>query len=202
MSTIKIKGSFILLNNQEEAFDETSSTISSIGIAIQFEIREGFTRSSLLLVDYISFCHHIFSSANFSTSISSITMRLSLFFVSFVQLLLVAASQTSSPAVPCAPLIDYIEPDSRRNLDIFLGGGAIPDDGPIFFDIPSLQLLLPAFPISPQVKLCIENITIPTSVGGSGKLLTMNAYEPLEFCALTFLFTFILLHTTLTFRLR
>ena len=126
-------------------------------------------------------------------------MRLSLFFVSFVELLLVAASQTSPP-VPCVPLIDYIEPHSRRNLDIFLGGGAIPDDGPIFFDIPSLQL--PAFPISPQVKLCIENITIPTSVGGSGKLLTMNAYEPLEFCALIFLFTFILLHTTITFRLR
>ena len=100
-------------------------------------------------------------------------MRLSLFFVSFVELLLVAASQTSPP-VPCAPLIDYLEPHSRRNLDIFLGGGAIPDDGPIFFDIPSLQLLLPAFPISPQVKLCIENITIPTSVGGSGKLLMMN----------------------------
>ena len=100
-------------------------------------------------------------------------MRLSLFFVSFVKLLLVAASQTSPP-VPCASLIDYLEPHSRRNLDIFLGGGAIPDDGPIFFDIPTSSLQLPAFPISPQVKLCIENITIPTSVGGSGKLLTMN----------------------------
>ena len=98
-------------------------------------------------------------------------MRLSLFFVLFVKLLLVAAaSQTPSPSVPCAPLIDYIEPHSRRNLDIFLGGGAIPDDGPIFFDIPTSSLQLPAFPISPQVKLCIENITIPTSVGGSGEL--------------------------------
>ena len=93
-------------------------------------------------------------------------MRFPLFFVSFVKLLLVAASQTSPP-VPCAPLIDYIEPHSRRNLDIYLAGGVIPDDGPIFFDIPSLQL--PAFPISPQVKLCIENITMPTSVGGSGE---------------------------------
>ena len=96
-------------------------------------------------------------------------MRLSLFFVSFVELLLVAASQTSPP-VPCAPLIDYIEPHSRRNLDIYLGGGAILDDVPIFFDLPSLQISA----ISPQVKLCIENITIPTSVGGSGKLLMMN----------------------------
>ena len=96
-------------------------------------------------------------------------MRLSLFFVSFLKLLLVAASQQmSSLSVPCAPLIDYLEPDSRRNLDIYLAGGVIPDDGPIFFDIPSLQL--PAFPISPQVKLCIENITMPTSVGGSGEL--------------------------------
>ena len=101
-------------------------------------------------------------------------MRLSLFFVSFLKLLPVAASQTSSLSVPCVPLIDYIEPHSRRNLDIYLGGGAIPDDGPIFFDIPTSSLQLPAFPISPQVKLCIENITIPTSVGGSGKLLMMN----------------------------
>ena len=96
-------------------------------------------------------------------------MRLSLFFVSFLKLLLVAASQQmSSLSVPCAPLIDYIEPDSRRNLEIFLGGGAISDDVPIFFDIPSLQI--PAFSTSPQVKLCIENITMPTSVGGSGEL--------------------------------
>ena len=117
-------------------------------------------------LQYISFCHHIiFSSADFSTS-SSITMRLSLFFVSFLKLLLVAAaSQTPSPSVPCVPLIDYIEPDSQRNLEIFLGGGAISDDVPIFFDLPSLQISA----ISPQVKLCIENITMPTSVGGSGE---------------------------------
>ena len=118
-------------------------------------------------LQYISFCHHSFSSADFSTS-SSISMRLSLFFVSFLKLLLVAAASqtTSSLSVPCVPLIDYIEPDSQRNLEIFLGGGEIPDDVPIFFDIPSLQISA----ISPQVKLCIENITMPTSVGGSGEL--------------------------------
>eukprot|EP00562_Extubocellulus_spinifer_P002529 CAMPEP_0178482032 /NCGR_PEP_ID=MMETSP0696-20121128/6519_1 /TAXON_ID=265572 /ORGANISM="Extubocellulus spinifer, Strain CCMP396" /LENGTH=256 /DNA_ID=CAMNT_0020109525 /DNA_START=169 /DNA_END=936 /DNA_ORIENTATION=- len=80
-------------------------------------------------------------------------------------LFLLAASQSAiaTTPVPCAPLIDYVEPMYQNNLDIFLGGGEISDDVPVFFDIPRMEI--PA--ISPQIKLCIEDLPIPTSVGES-----------------------------------
>lgn len=76
--------------------------------------------------------------------------------------LLLASSQSEPSPVPCIPLSAFIEPGSQDNLDIFIGGGEVPGDVPVFFDIPRTEISAS----SPQVKLCIEDVPIPTSVGG------------------------------------
>ena len=91
-------------------------------------------------------------------------MRPQVFTVTaFAHLLLLPSAASQSPPVPCTPLSNYIEPNSQDNLDIFLGGGAVADNVPVFFSIPRMQISA----TNPQVKLCIEDLTIPTSVGES-----------------------------------
>mmetsp|Transcript_16781 Transcript_16781/g.48196 ORF Transcript_16781/g.48196 Transcript_16781/m.48196 type:complete len:267 (+) Transcript_16781:59-859(+) len=74
----------------------------------------------------------------------------------------VAAQTEDSPVpVPCAPLADYVDPKYQENLEIFMLGGDVSPDLPVFFKVPRTEISRP----NPQVKLCIQDLPIPTSVG-------------------------------------
>ena len=75
-----------------------------------------------------------------------------------------AAAQTEDPPVPvpCAPLADYVDPNYRDNFEMFMAGGDVPSDVPVMFTVPRAAISPP----NPQVKLCIEDLPIPASVGG------------------------------------
>ena len=82
----------------------------------------------------------------------------------FEHLLLFPSANSQMLPVPCNPLSNYIEPNLKDNPDIFLGDGDVANNVPVLFSIPRIQISA----ANPQVKLCIENLTIPTSVGESG----------------------------------
>ena len=74
----------------------------------------------------------------------------------------VAAQADDAPApVPCAPLADYVDPKYQENFDIFMAGGDVPPDLPVFLTVPRTEISRP----NPRVKLCIEDLPIPTSIG-------------------------------------
>jgi len=73
-----------------------------------------------------------------------------------------AAQTEDAPVpVPCFQLSDYVDPAYQDNLKIFMGGGDISSDAPVMFTVPRTEISLP----DAQVKLCIENLEIPSSVG-------------------------------------
>ena len=72
-----------------------------------------------------------------------------------------AQTETSPVPVPCAPLADYVDPRYQDNFGVFMAGGDIESDVPVMLTIPTTQISPP----NPQVKLCIEDLPIPTSVG-------------------------------------
>lgn len=66
-------------------------------------------------------------------------------------------------AFSCAAnLLDYTERTSEENLKILLGGGDMPDDAPVYFDVPTQQI-----DNGEALALCVENLTIPQTVGGN-----------------------------------
>lgn len=75
---------------------------------------------------------------------------------------LTLADSQPKPTVSCTTLIDHVDPESQKNLDVFLGGGHITSDVPVYFQIPRWPVLA-----GEQVKFCIEDIPIPISVGDS-----------------------------------
>ena len=70
----------------------------------------------------------------------------------------VPAQADDAPAsVPCAPLADYVDPKYQESFDIFMAGGDVPPNLPVFLTVPRIS----RFP----TKLCIEDLPIPTSIG-------------------------------------
>lgn len=79
-----------------------------------------------------------------------------------LSLLSVQPTSASSEASPCIPLKDYVDPDFETNLDIFQSGGDIDSVSVVYFNIPRMQMSPPYL----RAKLCIEDLPIPSSVGG------------------------------------
>jgi len=94
----------------------------------------------------------------YQLSTSTVTAICFLLFLPFL-----SNAQAPSPSVPCTPLTSYLAPDSEDELERFLGGGDVPNDVPVFFDIPRMEISF----ASPQIKFCIGDIPIPKSVGGT-----------------------------------
>jgi len=67
-------------------------------------------------------------------------------------------------SVPCRSLADYVDPKYQNNLDVFLQGGDVTGDLSVLFDVPRMPI--PAGGNN-AVKLCMEDIPIPTSIGGT-----------------------------------
>lgn len=85
-------------------------------------------------------------------------------FRTLLLLVLLALDQMLSQSVECTSLANYLNADSRDEFKIFMGGGVVPAHAPVFFDIPRMSILdTPGM----QVKLCLEDIPIPESVGAN-----------------------------------
>ena len=76
--------------------------------------------------------------------------------VQFLILTLVASIIPHARAGDCIDLTPFVS--NPEDLSILTGGGAIPKFAPVFFDIPAQFT-------SGEARYCLENITIPTSVG-------------------------------------
>lgn len=79
-----------------------------------------------------------------------------------ISLLSVQLTSASSETIPCIPLKNNVDPKFETNLDVFQSGGDIDSDIVVYFNIPRVQISPPY----PQVQLCIEDLPIPSSVGG------------------------------------
>ena len=76
--------------------------------------------------------------------------------VQFLISALVASIIPHARAGDCIDLTPFVS--NPEDLSILTGGGAIPKFAPVFFDIPAQFT-------SGEARYCLENITIPTSVG-------------------------------------
>eukprot|EP00567_Pseudictyota_dubia_P014012 CAMPEP_0197434320 /NCGR_PEP_ID=MMETSP1175-20131217/2071_1 /TAXON_ID=1003142 /ORGANISM="Triceratium dubium, Strain CCMP147" /LENGTH=255 /DNA_ID=CAMNT_0042962997 /DNA_START=210 /DNA_END=977 /DNA_ORIENTATION=- len=85
------------------------------------------------------------------------------FFPSIALFLSLFHDKSLSLPVSCDSLVNYVNAGSQENLETFLGGGDIPADVPVFLTIPRTEIDAP----NSQYKLCLEDILIPTSVGGN-----------------------------------
>jgi hypothetical protein len=67
----------------------------------------------------------------------------------------------------CIDLMPYAS--SISDLAILTGGGVMSNNVPVFFDIPSQV-------VAGEVKYCLENVTIPTHVGGNDCTEAQNCW--------------------------
>jgi len=67
---------------------------------------------------------------------------------------------------------------SMSDLAILTGGGAVSNNVPVFFDIPSQV-------VAGEVKYCLENVTIPTKVGGNDCTEAQNCWMSVGLHAVT-----------------
>eukprot|EP00584_Thalassiosira_punctigera_P007942 CAMPEP_0172537028 /NCGR_PEP_ID=MMETSP1067-20121228/8726_1 /TAXON_ID=265564 ORGANISM="Thalassiosira punctigera, Strain Tpunct2005C2" /NCGR_SAMPLE_ID=MMETSP1067 /ASSEMBLY_ACC=CAM_ASM_000444 /LENGTH=283 /DNA_ID=CAMNT_0013322251 /DNA_START=93 /DNA_END=943 /DNA_ORIENTATION=- len=85
-------------------------------------------------------------------------------FIGALAISILSAQQAhAASSTPCTPLKNYVDPQSETNLDTFQDGGDIDSDVVVYFNIPGMQISSGY----PQVKLCIEDLPIPSSVGGT-----------------------------------
>ena len=71
-------------------------------------------------------------------------------------------AKSAAESTSCIDLTQYISQEDGGNddLSILMDGGDIPNNAPVYFDVPA-QFTIPG----ESLDYCIENITIPNSVG-------------------------------------